>query len=381
MSTSRFDAALAALDAQQQRRVLTPLGGAGLHRECDGQVLIDFSSNQYLGLSQHPALTQAAIEAIQADGVGAGASRLVSGSSLRLQALEAALARWKGTEAALVFNSGYAANVAVLTALPGPDDVILADRDNHASLIDGMRWSAARWHRYAHNDITALENRLKRLKGPGQSWIVTDSVFSMTGDQALLPEIAQLAARYGAFLLVDEAHATGLYGPQRRSGLCEADGVTPTLHLGTFSKALGGVGAYVAGPQAMIEMLINKARPFVYTTAPPPPVVAAALAAVELVQADPGPTAQLWANVAHVQQGLSALGWHFERRYPSPIFPLEGRDNAQVLAWSAHLKAAGYWVQAIRPPTVPRPMLRLTVSAGHTPVQLAALLNDLENLR
>jgi 8-amino-7-oxononanoate synthase len=377
-----LDAYQQALHAQREAhalrsvRVFEPT--KGMCGRFAGQSVVNFCSNDYLGLSHHPQLQAAATQAIASYGTGARAARLVSGSSPALMALEADLAAWKGTEAALVFNSGYQANVGILQAMLGSGDFIFGDRLNHASLVDGCVLSRATLKRYRHNDMDHLVELLRLAPAGGQKWIVTDSVFSMDGDVAPLTDLVTLAEDYDALVMVDEAHATGLYG-KTHSGMCEAMGVQNrvALQMGTFSKAMGGFGAYVAGPQVLIDTLINRARSWIYSTALPPSVVAANHAAVELVQRAADLHASLWANRRRLE-GLVPVG-----PWPSPIVPVILGDNATTLEASTQLLAAGVFVQAIRPPTVPpeSARLRITVSAAHTANEIDQLLDALQPLR
>jgi 8-amino-7-oxononanoate synthase len=362
----------------------------------EGRPAVNFSGNDYLGLSADSGLREAAVEAVRRYGVGSASSRLISGTGPLAVALEQAVAGFKQAEAALVFNSGYQANVAILQALLGPGDWVFCDRLNHASLVDGCRLSGARWKRYRHLDFAHLERLLAQSPPGARKWIVTDSVFSMDGDYPDLSALATLAEHASALVLVDEAHATGLYGAVRRSGLCEQLGVSGriALQMGTFSKALGGSGAYVAGSAVLIDTLINRARGFIYSTAPAPPVLAAALRAVEQVQANPAPTRRLWKNIAFLESLLLESGlskpdpcsdtpFHcVNLPLESPIIPLVVGDSADALALSHALLEAGHFVQAIRPPTVPpgTARLRLSLSAAHTREQIRALVESLAAL-
>jgi len=356
----------------------------------NGQEAVNFSGNDYLGLSHDARLKTAAIRAIEQYGTGTGASRLVSGTNPLVITLEAELARFKQTEAALVFNSGYQANISILPALLKLGDWVFADRLNHASLVDGCLLSGARWTRYAHLDLENLETRLKKVPQSARKWIVTDSAFSMDGDYPDLVALCDLAERYGALVMVDEAHATGLYGERHSSGLCEHFGVSHrvALQMGTFSKALGGSGAYVAGSRVLIDTLINRARGFIYSTALPPAVLASAQAAIALVQDDPHPKANLWRNVAHFEQLARAVQLfregpdHLLQPLHSPIIPIPIGKSGAALEVSQALLDAGYFVQAIRPPTVPAgtDRLRLALSAIHTPSQIEGLVQALSQI-
>ncbi len=346
----------------------------------EGRAVILLASNDYLGLAAHPRLKQAAIEAIGRYGVGAGAARLISGTLPPHQELEAALARFKHTEAALVFGSGYLANLGLIPVLAGPDDVVFADRLCHASLIDGCRLSGATFRVFRHRDLNHLEHLLAKHARRRKPLIVTDGVFSMDGDLAPLPDLLALADRYGARLLVDDAHGTGVLGAHGR-GLAEHFGVEARLpfQMGTLGKALGTSGAYVAGPARFIEYLINRARPFLYTTAPPPALAAATVAALELVAQEPERRARLWENRKRLHAGLVALGFRTTET-ESPIIPVLIGDPAQALALAERLWQLGVFAPAIRPPTVPKETsrIRTTVTAEHTPEQIETALNAFE---
>ncbi|QZA33806.1 8-amino-7-oxononanoate synthase [Hydrogenibacillus sp. N12] len=348
--------------------------------------LLNFSSNDYLGLAGHPALKAAACEAAARYGAGAGASRLITGHAPWTAALEADLAAWLEKDAALLFSSGYAAGVGTLSALIERDDVVLSDRLNHASLIDGIRLSRARVRRYRHNDLAHLEALLKEVRereGKKRVWIVTESVFSMDGDVAPLREIVELKTRYGAYLVVDEAHAVGLFGP-RGGGVAEALGVLEAIEvfIGTLSKALGAVGGFVAGSRPLIDWLVNRARSFMYSTALPPAAVAAAREGLRIVQGEPGRRRRALGNAAWFRGRLEALGAlrivapFGESGAPpfvTPIVPIVVGSAGRACRVSAALRARGILAVAIRPPTVPdgTARLRFSVSAAHSPDDLA----------
>jgi 8-amino-7-oxononanoate synthase len=349
----------------------------------DGRPFINFSSNDYLGLAQHPALREAAARAARDLGTGAGASRLITGTLKLHEELETATAAFKGTEAALVFNSGFQANTAAIPALVGEDDVIFSDALNHASLIDGCRLSRARRVVYPHADTAALRELLSRehaTRRPGQDFlIVTDAVFSMDGDLAQLSKLHALASEFDARLYVDEAHATGVFGARGR-GLCEHAGLDPRnerlIQMGTFSKAFGSFGAYLAGSRELIDVLVNRARGFIYSTALPPAVIAANMAALEIVQAQPELRNRLWERIAQMGRLLSfPAAAEDDNQGTSPIFPLILGTEKSALHLAAKLWDNGIWAQAIRPPTVPpgTARLRLTVTAGHTTEQIQKL--------
>jgi len=370
------------------RTELSRLEGAGLHRrlrvldgasdpevEIDGRPVLLLCSNNYLGLATHPRLRAAAAAALERWGCGAGASRLISGHLGVHAEVEAQLAAFKRTETALLFPSGYQANVGAISALAGRGDHVFSDELNHASIIDGCRLSRATVHVYPHLDVRALDALLARTTGDGRRLIVTDSVFSMDGDRAPLGELVRLARSYHAMLMIDEAHATGVLGPHG-AGLADAEGVVDgvTVHMGTLGKALGGAGAYIAGSRAMTELVTNRARSFVYSTALPPASVAAAGAALELVQDEPERRAALARNAAQLRDGLHALG--LPTTGDTHIVPVMIGDNAQTVAFSDALLARGVLVHPIRPPTVPpgTARLRVTPMATHTAADIARAL-------
>ena len=344
--------------------------------------LINFSSNDYLGLAAHESLRMAAQDGVETLGAGAGSARLISGSQTIAHELEAALAAFKQTEAALSFSSGYAAALGVVPALVGQGDVVIIDKLVHASLVDAARLSGAKLRVFKHNDLAELEAILQWASGrEGNTLVINESVFSMDGDLAPVRDLVQLKNRYGAWLMLDEAHATGLYGEGRR-GIAEemgvADGVE--VQLGTLGKALGAAGGYICGSQALIELLVNRARSFIFSTAPVPAQLAAAKRGVELVQSDEGEAlrTRLWANVDALKNGLIQQGWKLPV-VRSAILPLMIGDEREALALAERLREAGVWVPAVRYPTVARgaARLRVTVSAAHQPKHLDALLEAL----
>jgi 8-amino-7-oxononanoate synthase len=339
----------------------------------DGRRVLLLCSNNYLGLATHPALCEAAAQAARDWGVGAGASRLISGSLRLHETLEAQLAALKGTEAALLFGSGYQANLGAISALVGPEDAVFSDELNHASIIDGCRLSRARVLIYPHNDVAALATLLARHPAR-RRLVVTESVFSMDGDRAPLGAICDVADRYGAFVMVDEAHATGVLGPTG-GGLVEAEGLRErvAVQVGTLGKALGTYGAFVAGSRALVDLLVNAARSFVYTTALPPPAVAAASAAVTVLQTEPQRRQQLAANASTLWHGLRDAGLRVGAA-PGHIIPVHVGDAERTMRWSEGLLAANVFAQGIRPPTVPpgTARLRVTLMSTHTAADLAA---------
>ncbi len=337
-----------------------------------GRPVILLSSNDYLGLATHPTIVQAAIEATERYGTGSGASRLVSGSLPPHAGLEAALARFKQTDASLVFGAGYLANVGVIPNLIGRGDRILADRLCHASLIDGCRLSRADFRVFRHGDCSHLEALLRRQAGTRRTLIITDGLFSMDGDLAPLDDLIVLAERYDAMLYVDDAHGTGIMGATGR-GTIEQFGLEGRIpfHMGTLSKALGSYGAYVVGSTDFVQYLLNVARSFMFTTALPPGIAAAASAAITIVEQEPERRARLWANRHYLFNGLQNQGFRLTSTV-SPILPVLIGDAAKASAFADRLLVHGVHAIAIRPPTVPdgTSRIRLTVTAAHTTDQL-----------
>ena len=335
----------------------------------EGQEVLLFSSNNYLGLANHPALKQAAQEAIERYGCGSGASRLISGSMDVHHELEHRLATLKKTESALVFPTGYHANIGVLSALMGPDDTILSDSLNHASIIDGCRLSRADIRVYRHADTAHLGELLKKCPPTGQRLIVTDSVFSMDGDLAPLAEIVGLARQYDAWVMVDEAHATGVFGPHG-GGLVEELGLTGQvdIQMGTLGKALGCMGAFVAGSHELIDWLVNQARSFIYTTAIPPAIAAAVLAALDIVEQEPERRQRLWDNTTFLSDGLCSLGYTLGATR-SQILPVIIGEARATMAVAQAILQRGVFAHGIRPPTVPEGTSRIRVTPMATHIQ------------
>ncbi len=342
----------------------------------DGRPAILMASNNYLGLASHPKLKQAAISATERYGVGTGASRLISGTLTPHTELETALARFKQTQAALVFGSGYMANLGLIPALIGSGGLILADRLSHASLIDGCRVSRASLRVFHHRDLTHLERLLIRRPPRRDILIVTEGIFSMDGDLSPLPDLIDLAEKYEARLLVDDAHGTGVMGLHGRGSL-EHFGVESRLpfHMGTLSKALGTSGGYVVGPESVIRYLVNRSRPFIYTTAPPPATAASSLAAIEVLQAEPARRSRLWENRQYFYAGLQELGFLMTDSV-SPIIPIVIGRPEKATAMANRLLELGVYAPAIRPPTVPKDTsrIRATVTSEHSRDQLSAAL-------
>jgi 8-amino-7-oxononanoate synthase len=349
----------------------------------DGREVINFSSNNYLGIANHPALAAAAKQAIDRYGCGSGASRLISGNMTLHEELEAKLAQFKNTEAALVFNSGFQANVGILSTLAGEGDVIVSDSLNHASIIDGCRLSKAKTLVYAHGDLAALEAALKSAASARRRLIVTETIFSMDGDEAPLADVVELAEKYDAMVMVDEAHGTGVFGANGAGVVAKLGLASRVLvQMGTLGKALGGFGAYVAGSRGLCDLLINRCRSFIFTTSLPPAVMAMALAAIDLVQNEPQRRDVLRHNCQQLKQGLSRLGFELGRS-ESPILPLIVGDAARCMALSSALLARGVFAQGIRPPTVPvgTSRLRITVMATHSDAQIDRALNVFEEVK
>jgi len=373
---------------RELRRVDSP---QGTHIRVGGKSLLNFSSNDYLGLANDPSLKEAASQAVAGFGAGAGASPLICGSLPPHHELEETLAGFKGTEAALCFSSGYATAVGTICALLGKDDIIILDKLVHACIVDAARLSGAKIRVFAHNDPNDLEDRLKwaagRSRHPSPATrhilVVTESIFSMDGDAAPLREMVVLKEKYGAWLMVDEAHATGLYGKHRR-GLAEELGVSEQIEIqmGTLGKALGAGGGYISGSRVLVDFLVNRARSFIFSTAPVPAAAAAATAGVRMVQSDKGEARRklLWSNIGGFQ---SAIG-HWPSAIPSAIIPLIIGDEARAVEAAARLREQHIFVPAIRYPTVARGQarLRVTLTAGHTAGeinQLAAALEQIAN--
>jgi 8-amino-7-oxononanoate synthase len=379
---------LEALRARFLERHLREITGAqGPEVEIGGRRLINFSSNDYLGLANNPLLRKAATSAIDEFGVGAGASRLISGTQSPHLRLERALAKWKGTESALCFSSGYAAALGTIPGLVAKNDVVLLDKLCHASLIDGAKLSGAVLRVFPHNHVGKLESHLDlaRREHPGRRvLVITESVFSMDGDLAPLRELVELKKRFGALLMLDEAHAVGVIGPNGR-GLAMAENVSEEIdvQMGTMSKALGASGGYICGARTLIEWLINRARSFIYSTAPPPAVAAAALAAVDFLASAEGEERRLllWERIRLMQQLLPRAGLKGEAvAARSAIFPWLAGDEQATLNLASALQSDGFLVPAIRYPTVAKgtARLRITVTAAHEEAQIEALCETIK---
>jgi len=349
----------------------------------DGRGVLNFSSNNYLGLANHPELETAAKEALERYGCGSGASRLISGNMTLHLELEESIARLKGTESALVFNSGFQANVGILSTLVGEGDVLFSDALNHASLIDGCRLSRAKVVVYPHCNLTHLEAALKKAPQKARKLIVTETVFSMDGDIAPMEEIVDLAERHGAMIMVDEAHATGVFGPNG-AGIVAEMGLRERvlIQMGTLGKALGGFGAYVAGKRNLRELLINRCRSFIFTTAPPPVMMAMAITAIDLLEKEPERRFTLWRNSQFLRNELKDLGFSLGKS-SSQILPLIIGDAQDCMSFSECLLAKGVYAQGIRPPTVQpgSARLRITPMATHTDEHLKQAIQAFKEVK
>ncbi|MGH8092091.1 MAG: 8-amino-7-oxononanoate synthase [Chthoniobacterales bacterium] len=386
--SDQFQEQLAALRARSLHRKLREIGTAqGPEVEIVGRHLLNFSSNDYLGLAADPILRQAAIAAIEEFGVGAGASRLISGTQSPHVVLESALARWKGTPAAICFSSGYAAAVGTLPALASKQDVVILDKLCHASLIDGARLSGAILRVFPHNHLGKLESHLewaRREYPEARIVVVTESVFSMDGDRAPLRELVELKKRFQAFLLLDEAHAIGVLGPHGR-GLAAELGLESEIdaQMGTLSKSLGASGGYICGSRGLIDWLINRARSFIFSTAPPPALAATATAAVRFLASDEGEARRktLWRRIVQLRKLLPMTKNEFGQP-AAAIIPWIVGDEERALDLARALQQEGFFVPAIRYPTVAKgaARLRITVSAVHSALQIASLGDAIRRL-
>ena len=350
----------------------------------DGCEILNFSSNDYLGLAAHAALGQVATEAIERFGVGSGASRLVCGSLDPHHELEVALAGWLDAESALVFSSGFAAAQGAVTSVVGKGDVVVIDKKVHASTIDAAKLSGARLRVFRHNDLENLESILRWTNDKGgRVLVVTETVFSMDGDSPNLENLLELKERYGAWLMLDEAHALGCYG-EEGGGLAKRLAKRVEIRLGTLGKAVGAAGGFVCGSRCLIELLVNKARSFIFSTAPSPAVSAAAFAGIKLIRSSEGAELRnrLWARVEQLRDGVVGQGWMVQNN-PSVILPIVIGNEAKAMAAMDQLREAGLFIPAIRFPTVARneARLRVTVSASHTEDDVARLRDALATIR
>jgi 8-amino-7-oxononanoate synthase len=362
----------------------------GRHIKIGGKTFLNFSSNDYLGLASHPALKAAAIHAIQKFGAGAGASRLICGSLAPFHELEEALANFKKNEAALTFSTGYAAALGAICALVGKDDVIIIDKLVHACIVDAAKLSGAKIRVFAHNDLNDLEHKLKWTAADSRHsslvtrhvLIVTESIFSMDGDAAPLREIVSLKEKYGAWLMVDEAHATGIFGQNGR-GLADALGISERIEIqmGTLGKALGASGGYICGSRWLVDFLTNRARSFIFSTAPVPAAAAAVMAGIKLVQSNEGETRRkiLFARVTELNSKLKIKS----SKLCGAIIPLILGDENKAVAAATKLREQNIFIPAIRFPTVARSAarLRVTLTAAHSEADVAELVAALAQLK
>jgi glycine C-acetyltransferase len=379
---STFARELAMLKEQGLYRRMPRIEGSQNARVVvDGKEVLLLCSNNYLGLADHPSLKEAAIRAVEKYGVGSGASRLVSGTMELHELLERQIASFKGTERALLFNSGYAANTGVIPALAQKGDVLYSDKLNHASIVDGCLLSRAHLVRYPHNDMASLRRRLAEHRGEGRRIIIADGVFSMDGDMANLPELVAIKKEYGALLMVDDAHGTGVLGPNGR-GTAEHFGLSSEIDIsmGTLGKALGGFGAFIASSCEIIEYLVNRARSFIFSTSLPPAVLAAASAAFDIVASGEGADLRqrLAENTAYLRNSLCEAGFDIMGS-ETQILPIFVGDTQRTLEFSRALLDEGVFVQGIRPPTVPvgSSRLRCTLMATHEEENLQGVVHAL----
>lgn len=354
------------------RRLVDYIPRDAVHADSEGRQYLMMAANNYLGLTHHPRVRQAAASASLTYGTGSGGSRLTTGNHLLYRQLETALAAFKGTEAALLFNTGYMANVGIISSLVGKGDVIFSDELNHASIIDGCRLSRGRTVVYSHSNMSQLAELLTNTACSGRRLIVTDGVFSMDGDIARLDDIVQLARKADALVMVDDAHATGVIGPGGR-GTAASFGLEGQVHIsmGTLSKSLGSEGGYAAGSQVLIDYLINKARSFIFSTALAPATTAAGLAALNILSEQPELVDQLMVNAAFLRKELNQAGFD-TCGSTTAILPVMAGDAALAVEFAHLMKKEGIIVSAIRPPTVPAgaSRLRVTVSAAHSQAEL-----------
>jgi len=344
----------------------------------DGRELILLCSNNYLGLSTHPEVKKAAVEAVEQYGTGAGGARLTSGNTELCNKLEEKIARFKGTESAIVFSTGYMANTGAISSIMKKGDLILSDELNHASIIDGCRLSGAEVEVYPHRDVQSLEKML-RQSGQERKLIVTDGIFSMDGDIAPLPEIVELAEKHDAMVMVDDAHATGVLGKHCR-GTCEHFNVEAEISMGTLSKALASMGGYVAGSFELIDYLRNRARSFIYSTALPPPAVAAAKAAIRIIERE-NPAKNLWQNVDLYKKGLEGMGFAIESE--TQIVPIPTGEAGKTIKAAEELERLGVYALGIRPPTVPevKGRIRTSLMATHSEQDIKEALDALQAVK
>jgi glycine C-acetyltransferase len=368
-----LDAELNALRAQGLYRPLRVLDGEQkAHTSIDHRSVVNLSSNNYLGLTTHPRLRERALEALQSLGVGTGSVRTIAGTMAIHVELERRLATFKKTEAAVVFQSGFTANAGTVSSLLGRDDVIVSDELNHASIIDGARLSRATIKVFPHRDVNAAREILAALPRTQRALLITDGVFSMDGDLGPLPELCDVADEFGSIMMVDDAHASGVFGRQGR-GTVDHFGMhgRVDVQVGTLSKALGALGGYVAGSKSLVDFLHRRARPFLFSTSHPPSVAATCIAALDVLEQEPQWMEQLWANTRFFKSGLETLGFNTGIS-ESPITPVVVGDGALAMTLSDQLFEAGVFAQGIAFPTVAagKARVRTIVTATHTQAEL-----------
>jgi glycine C-acetyltransferase len=378
-----LDEALHDLRRQGLYRRLRVLDGEQAARtSVDHRQVVNLSSNNYLGLTTHPTLRARALEALQAFGVGTGSVRTIAGTMAIHMELERRLAAFKRTDAAVVFQSGFTANAGTVSSLLGRDDVIVSDELNHASIIDGARLSRATINVFPHRNVAAAREIVAALPRRQRTLLITDGVFSMDGDLAPLPELCDLADEYGCIMMVDDAHASGVFGRNGR-GTIDHFGMhgRVDVQVGTLSKALGALGGYVAGSKSLIEFLYHRARPFLFSTSHPPSVAATCIAALDVLENEPQWMERLWANTRFFKAGLEALGFNIGVS-ESPITPVIVGDAARAMTLSDRLFEAGVFAQGIGFPTVPqgRARVRTIVAATHTQDELQFALDAFQKV-
>jgi 8-amino-7-oxononanoate synthase len=362
------------------RSILSRQSAQGRRIRIEGRYYLNFSSNDYLGLANHPEMTASIARAVARFGAGSGASRLLAGGTVLHTRLEKEIARFKTCESALLFNSGYSANAGVIPAIASEGDTIFSDELNHASIIDGCRLSRAKTLVYRHRDVENLERQVRKEKA-GKKVVVTDAVFSMDGDIAPLREIQEICLKYRCLLYIDDAHATGVLGNGR--GSLAHFGIEPgpwVIQMGTFSKALGSCGAFAAGSAEAIRWMANAARSFMFSTALPAHVIAASLAAIRIIRKDQGLLRRLWSNRQLLADGLRDTGLDIGGS-ETPILPVRTLDVSEALRLSGFLYKRGIYAPAVRPPSVREPGIRITASAAHTEKDIAALIGALKDFR
>lgn len=364
------------------RKFKTLLSSQGVEVKIGDEIFINFCSNDYLGLANHPYVKLTMINAIEKYGVGSGASRLICGNMREQERLEEKLAKFKGEESCLVFPTGYMANLGVISTLLDAEDVVIIDRLNHASIIDGCKLSKAKIMVYSHVDMNSLEDVLKKVKNFRRRLIVTDSVFSMDGDIAPLPDIMKLARKYHAMVMVDDAHATGVLGKNGR-GIVEYYNMKdkPDIIMGTLSKAIGSLGGFICGSKSLIEYLKNKCRSFIYTTGIPPSLCASSIASLEIIEKNPEIIRKLWDNTYYLKEKLNNLNLN-TLSSNTPIIPIVLGDEKKTIEVANKIQEKKILLIGIRPPTVPKgtSRLRITLTSNHTKIHIEELIKAIEEI-